>query len=372
MRTTGSQATREVHDRGVGVLSARRALPAWLGLSAFLTTAFALGDSLGGIPFSLPYMLMLAVPCAALWVAAAPIIWRFAGAAPPAPIGSRRALALHAAVSFAFSLAWVGAFGLVLFAVHSTPVRPDLDLSQALRSSAYYFLLPNALFYWVALVARLAFDFSGRLQLEETKRARLEEQLVRSRLDVLRMQMNPHFLFNTLNSIGGLIRTKDDRRALDVIVRLGNLLRGSLEDGGDTFAPVESELRQLDGFIGIERCRFGERLDIEVDVEPGVEEAPIPRWLLQPLVENAIRHGIEASSQAGRVRVRIQRGSEKRLIVEVEDDGIGMPETPTEGIGLGNTRRLLDELFGNDWTLEINRLEPGTLVRLELPAEERL
>lgn len=358
---------REQNGSGVRVnVTFGRGVAMWFGLALYLTAIFTLSDSFAGLPVSISYLLALALPCAALWIAAAPLVWRFVGRLPPWPAGSLRAFGIHTIASLAFSTAGVTAFGAALYTIHQTDLRPDLTYTAAFRSAAYYFLLANSLFYWVVLAARLAFDMSARLQHEATRRARLEEQLVRSRLDVLRMQMSPHFLFNTLNSIAGLVRTREGARAVDMIARLGNVLRGSLEESREPFAPVESEVRNLEGFIEIERCRFGDRLDFEVSIAPGAEERMLPRWLLQPLVENAIRHGIESSADAGRVRVRISERQSRTCIV-IEDDGVGMPPRPSEGIGLGNTRRRLEELYGSRWEMHIDRLTPGTRLTLLLP-----
>jgi LytS/YehU family sensor histidine kinase len=180
------------------------------------------------------------------------------------------------------------------------------------------------------------------------------------------MQLGPHFLCNTLNTISALIHTDADL-ADRMVARLGELLRLTLEQFRVEEATLRRELRLLEAYLEIERARFGDRLRVELDVEPGAQAALLPCLLLQPLVENALRHGVGRKPGAGRVVVRARRDG-PRLLLQVEDDGPGLPGSLTEGVGLSNTRDRLRRQYGGDAAL---LLRPGALggvcASVELP-----
>jgi LytS/YehU family sensor histidine kinase len=184
--------------------------------------------------------------------------------------------------------------------------------------------------------------------------AQLEAALARARMQVLKMQLQPHFLFNTLNSISALV-TQDPPAAERMVARLGDLLRLALKEADVQEATLDRELRFLQLYLEIEQVRFGPRLRVELDVAPEVLDACVPHLLLQPLVENALRHG--AGRKAGPARVVIRgRRADARLRLEVEDDGGGLPDWFREGVGLGNTRDRLRRMYGDGQAL---RLEGG-------------
>ena len=211
-----------------------------------------------------------------------------------------------------------------------------------------------------------------RAQERERRATHLESQLTRAQLEVLRNQLQPHFLFNALNTISSLIHT--DAEAADRIVsRLGDLLRLSLQHTGRHEVTLREELDFLGHYVEIQRSRFRERLGVTIDVPAELLECQVPTFVLQPLVENAVRHGIEPRSVPGRVEVRaIRRGD--RLVLEVLDNGPGLIDPPPSGsgngrgIGLTNTRARLAQLYGEEQAITLaNRPEGGVVVRLELP-----
>ncbi len=341
---------------------------AWLLLAILLAAIFALSDALSGRIVSMPYLGALALLCSALWLLSAPLIWRFTALGQFSTPGSLELPLAHFAVSIVFAVAWTGVFSVPMWWVGPLFLEASPTLAQSFRGASNYFILPSVLFYWLVVGARCAFDLSTRLASEETRRARAEEQLVRWRLDVLRMQMSPHFLFNTLNTVSGLVRTNRGETAVAMIAKLGKVLRGSLEEDGSGFAPVEGELAAIEDFVEIERCRFGDRLDFAVEADPSIVEHSIPRWMLQPLVENAIRHGLEGDPDAGRVRLRIAPDG-PWLRIDVEDDGAGLAEDATPGVGLRNTRQRLEDLYADLGRIDLDRLERGTRVTIRIPLE---
>lgn len=184
-------------------------------------------------------------------------------------------------------------------------------------------------------------------------------------------QLPPHFLFNALNAVGTLMRRDDREHALTMLANLGDVLRHSLRYGPEDTIPLREEMEVLRTYLELERGRFEEALEIRVNVEPSVREALVPVLLLQPLVENAIKHGLVPAGPPGRLSLDA-RPEGGRLVLRVEDDGVGIgPEAegrPVERIGLQGTRLRLNHLYGEDGLL---RLEPrpdgGTVARVEIP-----
>jgi two-component system, LytTR family, sensor kinase len=201
--------------------------------------------------------------------------------------------------------------------------------------------------------------------------AHLETGLTRARLQLLKTQLHPHFLFNTLNAVAALIYT-DVEAAERVLARLGDLLRLALEDFGVQEAPLARELEVIRYYLEIEQARLGPRLRVCWKIAPEVTDALVPTFLLQPLIENAIRHGIAPRSEPGRIEVRAWReGAE--LCLEVRDDGPGLQvkAKPGGGVGLANTRARLLHLYGAEQHFEIvNDPRGGCVARVRLPFYE--
>ncbi|MFP2927029.1 sensor histidine kinase [Pyxidicoccus sp. 3LG] len=193
-----------------------------------------------------------------------------------------------------------------------------------------------------------ALRYSRQVREEAVRASQLEAQLAQAQLHLLRSQLRPHFLFNTLHAISALMH-RDVNAADRMVGQLSELLRASLERDGRHEVPLSEELDLLAPYLDIERTRFSDRLQVELDVASDARDALVPPLLLQPLVENAIRHGIAPRRGPGRVQVRATRTGE-RLSVEVRDDGVGPPSSGVdglrEGIGLGSTRARLERSTG--------------------------
>ncbi|HEV7671693.1 MAG TPA: histidine kinase [Thermoanaerobaculia bacterium] len=213
-----------------------------------------------------------------------------------------------------------------------------------------------------------AYDGFRRLGERELAATRLEADLSRAQLTVLKMQLEPHFLFNTLNAISALVHGNPDG-AERMVVRLSELLRMSLSSADKDEVPLEEELRFLGVYLEIQQTRFGDRLRVTQEIPEGARAALVPNLLLQPLVENAIRHGLERRAAPLAIAIRAERIG-NRLRLEVEDDGPGLPDEAVRrnGVGLANTRARLERLYGIDHLLNLaNRPEGGTRVTMELP-----
>jgi two-component system LytT family sensor kinase len=204
---------------------------------------------------------------------------------------------------------------------------------------------------------------------------KLEQQQLRlneARLAALSRQINPHFLFNTLNSVASLIRI-DPEQARQVIYRLSKILRRLLRRQ-DSLTPLREELSFIDDYLAIETMRFGDKLRFVKEIDPAVLDMLVPSMLLQPLVENSIRHGLSSKIDGGTIRVR-GRMAGRRVQIVVEDDGVGIPETKLatlfeRGIGFNNVNERLKVLFGDDYKMWIeSRVGEGTSTGIEIPEQ---
>jgi LytS/YehU family sensor histidine kinase len=197
--------------------------------------------------------------------------------------------------------------------------------------------------------------------------------MTEARLNALRMELHPHFLFNTLNAISGLVRRREIDAAVRMLARLGELLRVTLERGSVQQVPLERELSFLRLYLEIERIRFHDRLGVDFEVDPEVLDALVPTLILQPLVENAVRHGVARLSGPGRVGVRAAR-QDGKLILQVADTGAGFQAGnggTRLGVGLSNTRARLEQLYGADAAMMLdNGPAGGALVTVTLPYHE--
>jgi two-component system LytT family sensor kinase len=206
----------------------------------------------------------------------------------------------------------------------------------------------------------------------DRRAAALEQQLTAARLDALRSQLNPHFLFNTLNATSTMALAGERDRVVETLGALGQLLRVSLDPALPQLVPLEREMELLNAYLDIQRVRFGERLTIDCQVAPDARAVPVPSMLLQPLVENALQHGIAERPGPGRVDIHATRDG-ARLVLRVEDDGPGFDgahRPKGHGVGLGNTRARLAELYGQRALLRTgNRPDGGAFVAVELPVE---
>lgn len=203
----------------------------------------------------------------------------------------------------------------------------------------------------------------------ELERAQLRASLTEARLDALRMQLQPHFLFNSLNALSTLILRGDGQSAQTMVQLLSRFLRMTLDSTDAQLIPLETELEFLDAYLKIQKVRFGERLRVETQVEPAVRSASVPSLILQPLVENSIRHGIASLPGEALVAIRAERRGD-RLRLSVEDNGVGLPRevARNEGMGLKNVRERLAQLFPEQHHVSLaDRAGGGTLAAVEFP-----
>ncbi len=272
------------------------------------------------------------------------------------------------AVVFTFTYIYANAAALSAFGLPAMGV-PKFEFSLAIAKSAMGGAFHwQVILYWLIVGVHFAGDYYTDLRKRQVKTAELERMLAQSRLDALRTQLHPHFLFNALNAISAQVES-DPKSARRMLEQLGDLLRMSLEHFEDQEIPLEEELTFLDRYLAIQKVRFEDRLEVSMDVSPDTLDALVPTFVLQPLVENAIRHGVSPRSTKGTIRVAAWQDS-GNLHLRVQDDGPGLPVgwkiSEASGVGLSNTRERLRRLYGESGqTLEVAS-EPGAGVRVEL------
>jgi two-component sensor histidine kinase len=277
-----------------------------------------------------------------------------------------RALVLHVLASILLSAAIIVATEVVLtygFAIRDYPLPRTLVYAF---SANFHSLLPT---YWLILAGFYALDYYKKFRDREVRASQLEARLAEAQLRALRMQLQPHFLFNTLNSISSLMYS-DLEAADSMMSRLADFLRLTLESDGAQEVPLSRELEFVQRYLEIERIRFEERLAVDIAVEEAAQRALVPSLVLQPLVENALRHGIDRRPEGGRVCLAAARdGDRLRLSITNDGPGGGAAEaSQRQRVGLANTRERLAQLYGDSYGLRFEELpRGGAAVTLELP-----
>jgi len=281
-------------------------------------------------------------------------------------------IALHVAGALGMCVAWAG-LGTVLRLAIFSAARSATGWQVLREFVAWVFTtLPFGVGVYFALVGiEHSLFYFAQARERETQAARLAAQLAEARLGALRMQLNPHFLFNSLNAITVLVRDGNTAAAGQMLELLSDVLRQVLQTDATHETALSAELEFLERYLAIEQVRFSDRLRPRIDVEPAIRGAAVPRFLLQPLMENALRHGIARRADAGVLHVSARReGAE--LVLTVRDDGPGLALAgPGGGVGLANTRARLAALYGDRASLEVANAEGGGVVAtVRLPYHE--
>jgi two-component system LytT family sensor kinase len=314
--------------------------------------------------------------CFYAWALLTPPIFRIEERYPLAGRVWKRRLAMAVAASLTFSYIAMQMGSLLNFGVNYVFGRPA-SLSGFFWTFSWVVFGFEEFFFWCTFSAACAirhFTQFHRQARQATQlaleKSQLEASLRQAELENLRMRLNPHFLFNTLQNISVLAQ-QNPKLASQMLVRLGDLLRSALRRNISAESTVSEEMVLVRDYLAVEKMRFGDRLTILVDVAPGADDAQIPSFLLQPLVENAIIHGLRGISQAGTIAIRAMMGGD-RLVLTVADNGVGVPaEWSSEantGIGLSSTRERLCRIFPGSHEFVIRKLdEGGTEVRIAIP-----
>ena len=307
------------------------------------------------------------------WALLTPVAFRIAARWPIAAQRWAPAAAIH--VVAAFALSTIHLVGTAYITHWLTRGRAVPTVGRQISVFVMNYFVVDLVVYAAIVGVYFALDYAHRWREStlasarlETHAARLELGLVEARLQALRMELNPHFLFNTLNAISGLVRKQENDAAVCMLARLGDLLRATLDRDLPQQITVEDELALLQQYLDIERARFGARLNISVELDASAKDALVPTLICQPLAENAVRHGM--ARQLGVVSVSVRAARDGAMVaLEIRDTGRGLGFAPLrEGIGLSNTRERLFELYGDRATLELrNAAGGGTVATVRLP-----
>ena len=296
------------------------------------------------------------------WILATPLVLRLTRRYPPAQWKRLSTWTVHLAACGSIGIAqaaWVGMWEEWLNPWALTP-GPD-PFPQLWLHKFSYGLLSSLVLYGLILLVDHVLDSREQLARHQTETARLNEQLSKAQLSALRRQIEPHFLFNTLNAIAGLVREKRNDAAVNMIVRLSDFLRRVVEDSGRQQVPLGEELEFTQKYLDIQKARFAERLQFSVDVPQELLPAQVPSLILQPMVENAVKHGIARRVQGGAIRITASRAN-GTLTMRVYNDGPSLPvgwETSQSGIGILNVRTRLQSLYGDQFELSMRNQQPG-------------
>src|SRR5262245_6442896 len=329
-------------------------------------------------PPTLLQMLVWELPYWLLWAGLAPAVFLFTRRFP---IDRERWFTnslLHVFACVVLSITHRAIYLIIGWLLHVAAYR-DLTSIPDLYSSDILFNLPTGFMsYGTIFLVSYVIDYYRRHQEEELKVSRLRTELAQAQLQVteaqlqaLKMQLHPHFLFNTLNSISALL-DEDVEAADQMLARLGDLLRLTLENSGAQQVTLQEELEFLRCYLEIEHVRFHDRLEVNMQIDPETLDARVPNLILQPIVENAIKHGIVSRIAPGEIDIRADRDG-NLLRLRVKDNGPGLNASTTrtrEGLGLANTRARLQQMYGAAHRFEMADVASGGLqVTLELPFE---
>jgi hypothetical protein len=253
------------------------------------------------------------------------------------------------------------AYAMLVFSPFGPPREPRPFLEMLLGRALSQFHI-ELIIYAAILGLSYAVSYYSRFREGEFRAAQLETRLTQAQLQTLKMQLQPHFLFNTLNGIAGLVRDSRNKDAVDMLAGLSDLLRYTLENAGKQEVPLKEELEFLELYLDIQQMRFSDRLRVDMQVTPETLDAMVPNLILQPLMENAIRHGISRRTAAGTVGVKAQRDN-GLLRLTIFDDGPGLTrddgKSPVEGVGLSNTRARLAQLYGDRQKFSLTQRDGG-------------
>lgn len=302
-----------------------------------------------------------------LWALLTPMVVLVSRRVPLAR--NARPVFIHLAA--AVSLAMIRAWGLLVVAALALPWGPQQPAPLHLRylGTLSSFFHIDLIVYWAIVGVVHALDSRRRLRERELHSSRVETQLAQAQLANLRLQLQPHFLFNTLHSIASLVRGGEREAAVTMIAGLSDLLRYSLDNAGRNVVPLSEEMEVVERYLEIEGTRFSDRLRVGIDMAADTRDAAVPTLLLQPIVENAVRHGIARSAEGGRIDIRSRR-EDGSLVIEVFGEGPPLsPDWRTrEGVGLSSTRARLEQLYGGAARLELaNHDGSGVIATVTIP-----
>jgi two-component system LytT family sensor kinase len=347
----------------------------WFGIALFDSTQTVVAMHAEGMHHAWARLFVTGLLSWLPWALATPLIALLGRRYPPLHLRPLTTWLTHLGACAGISLisaAWSAGLEKLLnpYAIYPAP-----PLFIRLLSSKFYSGILSALILYAFILAiGYALDSRERLTFQRIETARLNEQLSQAQLDALRRQIEPHFLFNTLNAIAGLVREKKSDDAVSMIAALSDFLRRTLEENNRQRVPLGEELEFLQKYLDIQKVRFADRLEVSLDVPSHLSLAQVPFLILQPVVENAIKHGIAKRAQGGAIRIAAFR-SNGMLKLNVYNDGPSLPENwekTRPGIGITNMRTRLESLYGDSFELSLrNQGSTGVELSVSLPFSKK-
>lgn len=334
----------------------------WTGFALFFTSQSYMfqARSAGTIEWKGPLFNWLLGSYA--WFALTPLVLKLSNRFPLQRGKLLRSVVIHSLAAPSFNI-----ISIVLFVVARGVIVGPFPETRSLFESVWHYVIAEfhggMLVYWLIIGVSQSMEYYRRYRDRELVASNLETRLVEAQLDALRMQLHPHFLFNALNSVSVLMR-KDVDAAERMLLQLSNLLRVTLARSAAHEIKLKQELEILERYLEIEQIRFQDRLTVRMQVDPSALDALAPQLFFQPLVENAIRHGIADRETGGMIEIRAERQTDK-LRLQVRDNGPGLKVqrgSLVEGVGLSNTRSRLEYLYGSGSHFEVCDAEEGGLI----------
>jgi two-component system, LytTR family, sensor kinase len=345
----------------------------WLGFALVNATQIVAGMRAVGMQHAWSRLFITVLASWIVWLLATPLVLRLGHRYPPTRWRPIHTWFVHLAACFA-----IGAIYSLWAAGLQMTLQPwGYMLVTGFGKTAFSTFYGEFHLFLILYAAILAIDYTleskRQLAERETEAARLSEQLSRTQLAALRRQLEPHFFFNTLNAIAGLVRENRNDDAVSMIAGLSDLLRRVLDDSGKQEVSLGEEMEFLETYLEIQKTRFAERLRLSVNVPKEFLSARVPSLILQPMVENAIEHGIEKRAAGGLLRIGAVRDN-GFLTLTVYNDGPSIPDDWEElraGVGIANVRSRLQTLYGASSKLNIQNREQGVEVELSVPYKSK-
>jgi two-component system LytT family sensor kinase len=348
----------------------RNAALAWLALALFDATQIVVTMRAMGMEHAWLTLFLVTLASWAVWAVATPgvlkLLRRF-----PLPSRDAQAWVTHGAACVAIGAAW--AAWAAMLEHHFDPyayAHGPAPFLQLLQAKFLGTLVGDVLLYGAIIALSTTFEARSRLLQQRAASARLAELLAQSQLAALRLQLEPHFIFNALNAITALIREQRGNEAIEMTAGLGDLLRRVTDGSQRQFVTMEEEIDFLGKYLDIQKMRFAERLRYHIDIPAALMKAQVPELIVQQLVENAIKHGIAKRAKGGELLVTATRNG-AQLTLSVFNDGPLLTNHVKESVGLSNTRQRLQALYGNAQALTLqNQAATGVLATITLPFRE--
>lgn len=341
----------------------------WTAYGIYMATAsYVISERLGR-PLSLLSAVVGDFSYSALWIAMTPLVLWLARRYRFEKGRLVSAISIHLVASVFLSFVQKALHWVIVAGYNAVSLHQVFSWEPLYRNMLSFYDYGLQL-YWIILAINYAAEYYARFRQKELMASQLQSQLAQARLQTLKMQLHPHFLFNTLHTIAGLIRSDEKQKAVKMITGLSDLLRSTLDTTETQEVTLRMELEMVRRYLEIQQVRFSDRLRTETRIDPATLDALVPSFVLQPLVENAVLHGISSESPGDGCTITIssvrQNGT---LQLEVRDNGPGLKREhgDADGIGISNTRERLDQLYGDRHSFEVRNAEGGgvsALIRL--------